>query len=243
MDNQILYLKLEPGEFAEIEVDDICKGIFNNSTGFQTAYFRIAEKLGDSTFKYALRSGTSVHPCKAMHFVAYGNFTYKFPQRGFKPAPDVDAIMALTSSQMDAINTALAQQIEQNRQLKAQLANQPTEVVTEQVTVNQIAPAPQSVFFQIGSAVLPTNSTVNLQQIADLVKDNPGLKLKVTGYADSDTGSAAWNKQLSEDRANNVANELVKLGVNKNNLIISGMGGVNTLTPPAFNRRVIIEAQ
>ena len=68
-------------------------------------------------------------------------------------------------------------------------------------------------------------------------------KLKVTGYADSDTGSAAWNKQLSEDRANNVANELVKLGVNKNNLIISGMGGVNTLTPPAFNRRVIIEAQ
>jgi hypothetical protein len=37
--------------------------------------------------------------------------------------------------------------------------------------------------------------------------------------------------------------ELVKLGVNKNNLIISGMGGVNTLTPPAFNRRVIIEAQ
>jgi outer membrane protein OmpA-like peptidoglycan-associated protein len=169
--------------------------------------------------------------------------TYKFPQRGFKPAPDVDAIMALTSSQMDAINTALAQQIEQNRQLKAQLANQPTEVVTEQVTVNQIAPAPQSVFFQIGSAVLPTNSTVNLQQIADLVKDNPGLKLKVTGYADSDTGSAAWNKQLSEDRANNVANELVKLGVNKNNLIISGMGGVNTLTPPAFNRRVIIEAQ
>lgn len=169
--------------------------------------------------------------------------TYKFPQRGFKPAPDVDAIMALTSSQMDAINTALAQQIEQNRQLKAQLANQPTEVVTEQVTVNQIAPAPQSVFFQIGSAVLPTNSTVNLQQIANLVKDNPGLKLKVTGYADSDTGSAAWNKQLSEDRANNVANELVKLGVNKNNLIISGMGGVNTLTPPAFNRRVIIEAQ
>ena len=129
--------------------------------------------------------------------------TYKFPQRGFKPAPDVDAMMALTASQMDAINAALAQQIEQNRQLKAQLANTPNEVVT----------------------------------------DNPGIKLKVTGYADSDTGSASWNKQLSEDRANTVANELVKLGVNKSNMIISGMGGVNTLTPPAFNRRVIIEAQ
>ena len=110
-------------------------------------------------------------------------------------------------------------------------------------TVNQLTPVPQSVFFQIGSATLPQNSTVNLQQIANLVKDNPGIKLKVTGYADSDTGSASWNKQLSEDRANTVANELVKLGVNKSNMIISGMGGVNTLTPPAFNRRVIIEAQ
>lgn len=169
--------------------------------------------------------------------------TYKFPQRGFKHAPDVDAIMALTSSQMDAINAALAEQMEQNRQLKAQLANQPKEVVTEQVTVNQIAPAPQSVFFQIGSSVLPAYASVNLQQIADLMKDNPDMRLKVTGYADSDTGSDSWNKQLSEERANNVANELVKLGVNKSNLIISGMGGVKTLNPSSFNRRVIIEAE
>ncbi len=80
-ENGILYLKLEPGEIAQTEIDDICKGIFNNSTGFQTAYFRITEKLGDSTFKYSLRSGTSVHPCKAMHFVAYGNFTNEERQK------------------------------------------------------------------------------------------------------------------------------------------------------------------
>ena len=80
-ENGIIYLKLEPGEIAEIEVDDICKGIFNNSTGFQTAYFRITEKIGDSTFKYALRSGTTAHPCKAMHFVSYGNFTNKERQK------------------------------------------------------------------------------------------------------------------------------------------------------------------
>ena len=79
--NRIIYLKLEPGEIAEIEVDDICKGIFNNSTGFQTAYFRITEKIGDSMFKYALRSGTTAHPCKAMHFVSYGNFTNKERQK------------------------------------------------------------------------------------------------------------------------------------------------------------------
>lgn len=80
-DNGIIYLKLEPGETAQIEIDDICKGVFNNSTGFQTAYFRITEKLGESTFKYVLRSGYSFHPCKAMHFVAYGNFTNEKRQK------------------------------------------------------------------------------------------------------------------------------------------------------------------
>lgn len=80
-ENRILYLKLEQGELAQIETDDICKGVFHNQTGFQTAYFRITERLGDSTFKYALRSGTSVHPCRAMHFVAYGNFTNEERQK------------------------------------------------------------------------------------------------------------------------------------------------------------------
>lgn len=169
--------------------------------------------------------------------------TYKFPQRGFKPAPDVDAIMALTSSQMDAINAALAQQIAQNQQLKQQIANMPNQVVTEQVTVNQLAAIPYSVFFEIGSSVLPPKSVVNLQQIADFMKENPGTKLTVTGYADSDTGSAPWNKQLSENRANTVADKLAELGVNKSNMTIKGMGGVETLTPPAFNRRVIIIAE
>lgn len=74
-ENCIFYLKLEPGETANLALDDICKATFNNETGFQTAYFRIAEQLGESTFKYVLRSGYTFHPCKAMHFVAYGNFT------------------------------------------------------------------------------------------------------------------------------------------------------------------------
>jgi hypothetical protein len=80
-ENGIIYLKLEPGETAQIEIDDICKAVFNNETGFQTAYFRITEQIGESTFKYVLRSGYTFHPCKAMHFVAYGNFTNEERQK------------------------------------------------------------------------------------------------------------------------------------------------------------------
>lgn len=72
--NKTVHLKLEPGEVSQVEIDDICKGVFNNDTGFQTAYFRITEKIDNASFKYVLRSGYTFNPCKAMHFVAYGNF-------------------------------------------------------------------------------------------------------------------------------------------------------------------------
>lgn len=71
----ILTLKLEEGEAAALEVDDICKGIFHSGTGFSTCFFRITEVLGESTFRYTLRPGYEMHPMTAMHFVAYGNFT------------------------------------------------------------------------------------------------------------------------------------------------------------------------
>lgn len=79
--NKTVHLKLEPGEVSQVEVDDICKGVFNNDTGFQTAYFRITEKIDNASFKYVLRSGYTFNPCKAMHFVAYGNFTNEERQK------------------------------------------------------------------------------------------------------------------------------------------------------------------
>ena len=68
------------------------------------------------------------------------------------------------------------------------------------------------------------------------------MKLHIIGYADSATGNAAYNQELSLHRAQTVADELIKLGVNKDNIVIEGKGGVSTLDPASYNRRVIIEA-
>lgn len=92
--SQSLTLKLEPGEVASLAVDDICKGIFNNSTGFQTSYFRITQKISNSEFKYTLRSGYSYHPQKAMHFVAYGNFTNAERQKSAYSTKDYKRYLA-----------------------------------------------------------------------------------------------------------------------------------------------------
>lgn len=98
-------LHLEDGEIGTVAIDDICMGIFhdgydtsNNSTadsddsignfhfaGFYTAYFRITDIIEtgrNSKFRYMLRAVSdrwkmTFHPCEAMHFVGYGNFTNK----------------------------------------------------------------------------------------------------------------------------------------------------------------------
>jgi len=62
----------------------------------------------------------------------------------------------------------------------------------------------------------------------------------VTGYADSKTGSAALNQKLSQKRAETVVNELVKMGVSRDNIEIVAAGGVDVLNPMNYNRRATV---
>lgn len=166
--------------------------------------------------------------------------TYNIGNTGFKKTPDVDAIMALNAAQLDALNAALADQQAENSKLKNELAKKPKEVVkTEKVYA--ASGAPQSVFFNIGSAKIASKKEiVNLEAIANVAKEN-NSKVYLTGYADSATGSATYNQSLSEKRAEAVAKELEKLGVNRDQMVIEGKGGVATLKPASYNRRVIVE--
>lgn len=161
---------------------------------------------------------------------------------GWEKTPDVDAIMALNKSQMDALNASLADQQAENARLKALLAKQPKEV--EKVEkVKEMASTSASVFFNLNSSrIASKKDLVNVQEIADYAKAN-GSKILVTGYADSKTGSAAYNAKLSESRANTVANKLVEMGVNRDQIIVEGKGGVNDLSPYSYNRRVTVKLQ
>ena len=63
----------------------------------------------------------------------------------------------------------------------------------------------------------------------------------VTGYADSKTGSAKYNQTLSQKRADAVVNELVKMGISRDNIEVKAAGGVDTLNPANYNRRATVE--
>jgi outer membrane protein OmpA-like peptidoglycan-associated protein len=76
--------------------------------------------------------------------------------------------------------------------------------------------------------------------LADVARQN-GARLVVTGYADSETGSADRNRQLSQQRADVVADELVKMGFDRSQIDVVAAGGVDTLNPQPYNRRALVE--
>ena len=154
---------------------------------------------------------------------------------GWDNAPDVDAIMAMNKAQLDALNASLAEQQAENERLQNLIKNHKC---PEAKQVTEIITSKASVFFNINkSKIASKKDLVNVKELAESAKAN-GKTIVVTGYADSKTGSADYNQKLSERRAQAVADELVKMGVDSNKIEVVGKGGVEELSPISYNRRV-----
>ena len=168
--------------------------------------------------------------------------TYNLGKATWSKTPDVEAIKALSQGQIDALNAQLADANAENARLQQQIANHKCpEVTSAPQTVEKVVSAPVSVFFNIGKSKIASQKDLqNVQALADAAKAN-NAKIVVTGYADSKTGSAGFNQTLSQKRAETVANELVKMGVDRSNIEINAAGGVNTLSPISYNRRATVE--
>ncbi len=168
--------------------------------------------------------------------------TYNLGTHTWEKTPDVDALMAMNKEQMDALNASLKEQQDENARLRALLAQQKPAQTIEKV-VKEVVNTPLSVFFNINSSrIASRKDLVNVKDLVEYAKAN-GSKIVVTGYADSKTGSAAYNQQLSQKRADVVANELVKMGVNRDNIEVVAAGGVNNISPYSYNRRVTIQVK
>ncbi|MEM0962203.1 MAG: OmpA family protein [Bacteroidota bacterium] len=77
--------------------------------------------------------------------------------------------------------------------------------------------------FDTASATLRPESFAVVQEIASMMQANPGLRVRVEGHTDN-TGNAAANQRLSEQRANAVRTMLVGLGVAEGRLEAVGRG-------------------
>ncbi len=77
--------------------------------------------------------------------------------------------------------------------------------------------------FETGSATLKPTSAEQLKNIAEIMKAYPKAALKIGGYTDN-VGNADANLKLSQKRAENTMQELVKLGVGAKRLEAEGYG-------------------
>lgn len=170
-------------------------------------------------------------------------FTYKFSSNGFrKPAKPAPVKQIISEFELKELRDAIAAQAMENSELKEQLKKQP--VVVEKVEKTKDIPAPRAVFFNLGSSVVSPQEIVNLGFQADQMKEHPGLKYVVTGYADAATGSAEVNRRISLKRAEAVINALVEhYGIDRASMRPEAFGGSTMFAKDYLNRTVIIKAE
>lgn len=122
-------------------------------------------------------------------------------------------------------------EIEKNRALMEELKRRNIEAreTSRGVLVNL-----PSVNFQFDSANLTGDGRSKVNQIANIIRrDAPNRRITVEGHASRESAAQeAYNQQLSERRANTVADELERNGVNGRNISAQGLG---TRAPIATN--------
>ena len=156
--------------------------------------------------------------------------TYKFKQRGWNRAKTV---YRTDYGPLDELRQQVSKLSDENEQLRKHRCPEPKEV-------KEFAASNVSVFFNINSSVIASKKDlVNVKEMAEYAKANDKIMV-VTGYADSNTGSADYNQKLSEKRANTVVEQLVKMGVDRSKIEVVAKGGVDTLSPISYNRRVVV---
>ena len=100
------------------------------------------------------------------------------------------------------------------------------------------------IYFDVNKDVVKAESFGTMKSIADVLKENPDVRIKIVGHTDSD-GDNAKNLDLSQRRAKSVMNELVKVfGIDASRMETDGMGETKPIAPndtpsnKALNRRV-----
>ncbi len=97
--------------------------------------------------------------------------------------------------------------------------------------------------FDIDKSTIRPESMGTLNMIVNVLKENPDVKFEIGGHTDN-TGTAAHNLILSQQRADAVKDQLLKMGVDASRLTAKGYGNTKpisdntTLEGKANNRRV-----
>ncbi len=179
-----------------------------------------------------------------VNLTALGGFTFRLGGEGFKTVNPCDytAQIDALNAQVNDLRGALANC---NSRLAAAEAQLPCPEL-KPVECPEVTPVPvmANVKFTLNSAKVRKSEMINVYQIAKWMNENPEINVVVKGYADKNTGSSDYNKQLSEKRANNVVKVLVdKYGIDANRLSVVAEGSDTQVYDENNWNRVVIFAE
>jgi outer membrane protein OmpA-like peptidoglycan-associated protein len=99
--------------------------------------------------------------------------------------------------------------------------------VNRHITLEAIRPGSvtvlQNIFFDVDSYELKEKSITELQKVVRFLAENPSVRIEISGHTDN-TGLAAYNQKLSENRALTVRNFLINSGIDPSRIRARGYG-------------------
>ena len=81
----------------------------------------------------------------------------------------------------------------------------------------------ENIFYDYNKATLRPESTVALDSLAQILRDNPSITVEMSSHTDR-IGSDAYNNRLSESRAKSVVDYLISAGIQPARLKWKGYG-------------------
>ncbi len=139
-----------------------------------------------------------------------------------KMDPNKDVLVAAKKE-----GAAFSAKLITKEEIKDQIAKKEVSVKGKDMEVSKVkvggAYVIEDILYTTASSELNARSKVMLKQFARYLKDNPTMKIVITGHTD-DVGDESENMTLSANRARVVKEYLVSLGVTKSRLESKGLG-------------------
>lgn len=151
---------------------------------------------------------------------------------------DLPKAFPLTSVKMDRLRFEDGAAMVTNVRIAVGAPDMRSKLITEGKLISY------GIYFDVNKDVVKPESYGTLKGIADVLKENPDVHVKIVGHTDGD-GADAANLDLSKRRGVSVKDELVKtFGIDGSRLESDGMGKTQPVAPndtpanKALNRRV-----
>ncbi len=122
------------------------------------------------------------------------------------------------------------------------LASVGASIITSYSNTSSVSNLPEmvNVFFDSGALVTDASGEFAINEVVDILARRSDIKILISGYCDK-TGNSQSNLRLSEKRAANVKEALVKAGIDASRITTRYLGDLNARSADAEFRKVTIE--